>query len=304
MHVNAKDKVRICHFSDLHLPLTQTVPPWRLLGKRFLGYGNIRFRRGKTHKEEAFISLLEQMVAEKADLTVMTGDLTNLALEFEFSNVKRMFREAGLRPETTLVIPGNHDRYTLGSDLGCVFEKEMALWLPEGFSRKSGFPLIKKLGPVMIGAMDTAVSRQGIRDAGRVAGDQLERLVYVLEQEQAENYWPVIVMHHPPFRRSEGGFRDFMSGLVDWDKFVRAMGGRKATVLHGHMHRVSRLKIEGLDVIGVPSASNDKGDQARQLAYHVYSFERTGLKKIEIVRHWPSAPRKGRFIRTELPDEI
>ncbi|MCP4199252.1 MAG: metallophosphoesterase [Proteobacteria bacterium] len=303
---SAKDaRVRICHFSDLHLPLTQSVPPQRLVGKRLLGYGNIRFLRGKTHKPEAFVHLLEHLVGEQGDFVVMTGDVSNLALPFEFAEADRLFRDAGLRPENTLVIPGNHDRYTMGADLGEAFEKQMAPWLPHAFSRADGYPIVQKVGPIALMALDTAVWRMGIRDAGLVNSRQMERMADILNGDRMHGYWPVIAMHHPPFRRHGTFYKDFMSGLVGGDKLPRMMNGRSATVLHGHMHEFSRRRVEGLDVIGVPSASNDTGDQLRQLAYHVYTFTCRGLEKAESVRYWPDdGGGKGRFERLPIPDNV
>jgi 3',5'-cyclic AMP phosphodiesterase CpdA len=303
MHSEQDARVRICHFSDLHLPLSRSVPPQRLLGKRLLGYGNIRFLRGKTHKQEAFAHLLEHLVNEQGDFVVMTGDVSNLALPLEFAEADRLFRDAGLRPENTLVIPGNHDRYTMGADLGEAFEKHMAPWLPNAFSRADGYPIVHKVGPIALMALDTAVWRTGIRDAGLVNSKQIERMADILKGDEMHGYWPVIAMHHPPFRRQEAFYKDFMSGLAGADKLTRTMNGRPATVLHGHMHKFSRCRVEGLDVVGVPSASNDTGDQLRQLAYHVYTFTRRGLEKAESVRYWPDDDGgKGRFERLLIPD--
>jgi 3',5'-cyclic AMP phosphodiesterase CpdA len=303
MHFDQDVRVRICHFSDLHLPLTRSVPPHRLVGKRLLGYGNIRFLRGKTHKLDAFVRLLEGLVSERADFVVMTGDVTNLSLPFEFLEADRLFREAGLSPENTLVIPGNHDRYTMGADLGAAFEEHMAPWLPNGFSRGEGYPIVQTVGPIVIAALDTAVWRAGTRDAGRVAETQMERMIDLLNEDSARACWPVIAMHHPPFRRREVFYKNFMSGLVGADKLTQALSGRSATVLHGHMHALSRRRIGELDVIGVPSASNDKGDEIRQLAYHVYTFSRSGLEKAESVRYWPNEQGEdGRFERVPLPE--
>ncbi len=296
-------RVRICHFSDLHLPLSGSVLPHQLVGKRFLGYGNIRFLRGKTHKREAFVRLLGCLASEEADFVVMTGDVTNLALPFEFAEAEQLFRDAGLTPQNTLVIPGNHDRYTMGADMGAAFEQQMAHWMPDGFSRGEGYPIVRKVGPIAIVALDTAVWRVGTRDAGRVEDGQMERMIEALSSDSIRACWPVISMHHPPFRREENFYKDFMSGLVGTEKLIQALDGRSATVLHGHMHAFSRRRIGDLDVIGVPSASNDKGDEISQLAFHVYTFSRNGLEEAQSVRYWPDEHgEEGRFERIPFPE--
>jgi len=77
------------------------VPLLGLAGKRLLGWANLTFRRSGTHKLEAFEALLEHLAAEDADMVVAS-----------------LFTRYGLYSEMTLVIPGNHDRYTPGARAG------------------------------------------------------------------------------------------------------------------------------------------------------------------------------------------
>ncbi|MCP4604065.1 MAG: metallophosphoesterase [Proteobacteria bacterium] len=304
MQNDADKQIRICHFSDLHLPLDNPVHLWKLVGKRFLGWANLRFNRSKTYKLEAFIALLESLVGEKADLTVMTGDLTSLAFEFEFAKVDSIFRRAGLDDETTILVPGNHDRYAVSADLLDSFERGMARWFPKGFSRGRGYPIVQILGPVALIGLDTAVWRNPIRAAGHIGRDQIERLVKILDSKEVSGRWPVIAMHHPPFHLSRVIVRDYLSGLNGLDELISSIQNRSATILHGHLHQFSRRSKGNLDIIGVPAASNDTREEATQLAYHVYTFECTGLKRAEAVRHWPGrTDEKARFERFELPED-
>ena len=292
--------IRIGHFSDLHLPLGRAVHPRQLAGKRLLGYLNLRFNRSKTHKLDAFAVLLAELVKERPDFTIMTGDLTSLAFEFEFAAIDELFRSAGLQPETTLIIPGNHDRYALLADIRCAFERSLAAWLPEGFSRSSGYPLCRLAPPVAIFGLDTAVWRNPIRAAGHLSAEQIARLRELLESARAQALFPIIAMHHPPFHLRRTWLRDYRSGLDGGDDLLTALSNRVCTVLHGHLHAFSRRRIQNLDVIGVPAASNDASCESRQLAYHVYTFSREGLKTAEGVRYWPRRST-GQFERYALP---
>lgn len=304
MNRPTKRQIRICHFSDLHLPLPEPAPLWRLVGKRCLGYPNLKFIRGKTYRLDAFEPLLEQMAGEQADLVVMTGDLSSLAFGFEFKQIDRLFRRYGLTPDTTVVLPGNHDRYTIGADLTGAFEKGMAPWLATGFDRDGGYPISTTVGPVTVYALDTARWRNPVRAAGYIAPNQILRLLEKMESDSSGDTWPVIAMHHPPFHLAPARLRDYRNGLDGLDRFIDALKTKNATVLHGHLHKFSRRQINGLDVIGVPSASNDSGTETSQLAYHVYTFAPEGLVKAEAVRHWPrNQTPQTRFERIELPGE-
>ena len=299
-----KEQIRVCHFSDLHLPLSDRIRLNRLVGKRCLGYVNLRFLRGQKYKLAPFVTMLQEIAREQVDLVIMTGDLTSLALDMEFEQAGRILLDAGLQPEKTIIVPGNHDRYTFGADLSCAFEKGMERWLSPGFVRAQDYPIIQKVGPVVVAALDTAVWRNPIRSAGYIGPDQIERLVSALDRDELRGCWPVIAMHHPPFRLRQARLRDFKDGLDGLEALLRALDHRRATILHGHLHRLSRRHKAGLEVIGVPSASHDAGNESGQMAYHIYTFGRGGLLHAEAVRHWPSGTNdKPLFERMELPEE-
>jgi len=76
--------VRIAHFSDLHVLSLAGVPPTRFLNKRFTGYLNLRLKRHHVHKTAYVRAIAREVKQAKIDHVVVTGDLTNLALEPEF----------------------------------------------------------------------------------------------------------------------------------------------------------------------------------------------------------------------------
>ncbi len=295
--------IRIGHFSDLHLLPERTVPPWTLLGKRALGFANLTLNRGRTHKKEHLHELLGRVVAEACDLVIVTGDFTSLALGFEFENIDGLFRENGLSPQNTVIIPGNHDRYTFLADKLDAFEAGMAAWMPASFHRATGYPMVRDIGPVRLMALDTAVWRNPVRAAGRIDAVQLERLRTALEG--CGERWPFIALHHPPFHRGNATLRHYRTGLDNYKDFLEVVGDRAATVVHGHLHVCSRRRIGSMDVIGVPSASNNTGDPTTQLAYFVYTLNERGLEAAEVVRIWPDqTDPEAKSERRGLPEEM
>ena len=296
-------RVKICHFSDLHLVPGQPVSWWALINKRALGYANLRFNRGKTHRPENLSILLESVVKERADWVVVTGDFTSLALDFEFDTIHRLFKEAGLSPENTVIIPGNHDRYTIRADLSSAFEKGLGEWIPDGFSKKSGYPIVIDADPVCLIGMDTAVWQNPVSAAGAISRPQLARLKHALSPMQLNGRWPVIAMHHPPFHRGNRQLMHYRTGLKGYSRFIDAVT-TQATVLHGHMHVFSRIRTEYLDIIGVSSASNDTGKEETQLAYHTYVFDNSGMVSAECNRFWPVGGGDFRTERTPIPTAV
>ena len=299
---SSKNRIVICHFSDLHLVPDRPIDWSRLLSKRALGFANLKFNRGRTHKEEFLMRLMAEVAKENADCTLVTGDFTSLALDFEFEKISRMFRLAGLKPERTMVLPGNHDRYTRAADTRRAFERGMSDWLPEGFATRGQYPLVRHLGNVCLIGMDTAVWRGPVRAAGEVDTASVSRMGAILNSPENRSQMHVIAMHHPPFRRSDGVLKDFRTGLVGWKRMLRVIPGN-ALILHGHTHVASRRRDGRFDIVGVPSASNNTGNDATQLAYNKYSIEADGAYVVEAVRFRPTADgREIRSERTVMPD--
>ncbi len=300
----ASEKIStIAHVSDLHLPLSGTVPVGKLLGKRALGYANLRLFRS-SHQIEHLASLLQGLKAEDPDLVVVTGDLSSLSLASEFARLDRLFEAAGLRPKSTLVLPGNHDRYTPGADRSGAFEHGMRRWLPEGFRRENGYPIVLRVGPVTVVGLDTAIWRGAYRAAGHIERSQHQRLGKLLRRMPAGDPL-VIAMHHPPYRLRGPLLHHHRAGLAGYDRLLDTLASRPAVVLYGHMHRFDRRRIGNADVIGVSSASSDTGERATQLAFHLYRFDATGLIQAQVVHHWPNAhDPKMRWERTDLPVDV
>lgn len=294
--------IKIAHLSDLHLPLPGPVAALALANKRILGWTNLRLLRSGTHRIEPFKFLLSQVVELEADLVLISGDLANLALPAEYEQIDQLLTQSGLKPDNTLLLPGNHDRYTPQADRSGAFETGMARWLPAGFDRAEGWPLTRDLGPVQIIGLDTAVWRGPIRAAGRLAGPQLQRLKRVLDESQSGRHHRIIALHHAPFALNGVLNRDYRSGLAGRKLLMSLLGTRPTTLLHGHLHRLGRRRLGPHEAIGVPSASNVTGHRESQLACHLLSFDAQGLVRAEALRIWPDRGRDS-VERVELPKE-
>jgi 3',5'-cyclic AMP phosphodiesterase CpdA len=277
------------------------VRAYQLANKRALGWLNLRVRRAKTHRLDVLEGLLAGLSEERADLHVVTGDLTSLALPDEMADARALLDRFGLTPDNTVLVPGNHDRYTIAADLSSAFERCFREFTGEPRGRERPYPIFRAVGPVALAALDTAVWRGPIRAAGRIDAGQVDRLVALLDGEGAAGRWPIIAMHHPPFELEGELLRQYRVGLEGRELLDRALAGRTGTILHGHIHELSRRRLGGFDVIGAPSASNDAGDAARQAAYNVYAFDRAGLLDGTIVRYTPDGRGGGKREKLPLP---
>ncbi len=272
--INSNQSVKICHISDFHLPLEDVIPIHKLLSKRVMGYANLKLLRSKTHIKEPFLKLLEQISKEKPDLLVATGDLVNLALDAEYKLIADIFDQFGFTKENLMLVPGNHDRYTPGSQYKAYFEKAFSKWLDCDGSPPC-YPYVKKFDNVAVIGLDTAVWRGPVSAAGRINKKQLEKLEQILTEE-CENRQPVIAMHHPPCKLLGSHFKHSLSGLYGYRKILDLLKDKNALVLHGHIHIRTNFFTNDTHIVGVPSASNDHESSHKKMSFHTFNFDKNG----------------------------
>lgn len=117
---SAASSLRVVHATDIHC----LIPPhWRQVlsaPKRIVGVTNLYLlRRAERFSLEVQRQLVREIVAQRPDVVILSGDLTNLALAEEFALAREVLHplldNGGAFP--TFIVPGNHDAYTAESVL-------------------------------------------------------------------------------------------------------------------------------------------------------------------------------------------
>ena len=302
---------RIAHVSDPHV-LTRTAAQWRsiVFNKRLTGYANLVLRRGRVHRRDYLLSVLAA-AAEQSDHLVVTGDITNLSLEHEYEEARRLLREVAWRTEVT-VVPGNHDIYLpsiprnrrfahhfgefMASDL-----PELARDLPAG-----SFPFVKLRGAVAFIGLSSAVPRPPFVAAGYLGRAQMEALELILAHPAVRVRTPVILIHHPPFdmRPRLVQMRD---GLVDAAALWATLGALgHAVVLFGHLHvrrrytlRTASGTVQGICAAG---AALDHQNAVMRAGFNRYVIDdSSGLESVE---GWVVDPDGGGFEKRPLEEVV
>jgi len=299
--------MRIAHLSDLHLLDLDGAVPFRLLNKRLTGYANLRLRRNHKHKPEPVRAAARLLRELDVDHVVITGDVSNLALEREFDRVRDLIQvELGLAPERVSLVPGNHDVYTSGSvrarRFQQWFEPYMKSDLPE-ITGDHGYPFVHLRGPVAIIGLSTAVARPPFVASGELGRAQLDRLASVVAHPSVRDRTIVVLQHHP-IHNPASGARTLLEGLIDADAERRILGkAARGLVLHGHLHRrVNRplLTANGvLHAVGATSASMLHEDRDRMAGFNLYEIGPTGA--VDKVRAQRFVPDSGTFVDTPVP---
>jgi 3',5'-cyclic AMP phosphodiesterase CpdA len=232
-------------------------------------------------------ALAREIERSSVDHVVITGDVTNLALEQEFEAVLAMLDEhLRIDPHHVTVVPGNHDLYTRGAQrsrrFSTYFEKYLRSDLPE-FAVDVGvglFPIVKLRGPAAFIGLSSAVPQPPLVAAGKVGRAQLEALDRVLEHPEVKKRTPILALHHPA-HNPPSRLKAMMEGLHDATALLKRLDHLpRGLLLHGHLHtRLHRrhgTRHGHIDAIGATSASLHHELPAKMAGFNVYSLDQEG----------------------------
>lgn len=286
--------MRIAHLSDLHLLSLEGAVPYRLFNKRITGYMNLRFHRKSVHKPFAVRAAAREIQRLGIDHVVITGDVSNLALENEFELVRRFLADdLGLPPERVSLVPGNHDAYTGGAHRSRRFATTFGAYLrsdlPDFTVPGEAFPFVHLRGPAAIIGVSTAVPRPPLVASGAIGGPQLRALERILAHPEVTSRTAVILQHHP-IHNPRSLAKSALEGLWDAPAEARLLGRlRRGLVLHGHLHRRIHRKLKTdhghLDAVGATSASLLHESDERMAGFNVYEVDAGDGRVREIGSH-------------------
>jgi 3',5'-cyclic AMP phosphodiesterase CpdA len=276
--------MRIAHFSDLHVLALEGVGAHRFLNKRITGYANLRFKRKHNHHARHVRAVAREIARAKVDHVVVTGDLTNLALETEFEAVRKLIEEElAIDPAHVSVVPGNHDLYTYGALSSKRFTRYFAPYIVSDLPDLATdiglghFPFVRLRGPAAIIGLSSAVPQPPLVAAGKLGSKQLTALGRVLAHPEVKKRTPVVLLHHPA-HNPLSKVKTLLEGLHDatllWSTVKDVAEG---LVLHGHLHRRIHQTLPTergrLHAIGATSASLEHEDEARMAGFNLYEID-------------------------------
>ncbi len=280
--------LRFLHCSDIHLLSLRGVGPHQFLNKRFVGGANLLLRRAKQHEEALFDRLLEHARTEAVDRLVITGDLSNLALDQEFAHIAAKLEGAGM-PVT--VIPGNHDAYTRGAQRRRGFERTFGAYMRGAQASPDDldyYPFVQRFGQIALIGVSTAHASLPLYAVGAVGESQLTRLDTILRELGEAEMTRVVLIHHPVIQGEAKPRHD----LTDLGAFGAVIAARGAElILHGHEHRMIEGILPGpggtVPVHGVSSATNLSVQAGREAAFSIYEVGGSGIDRA--VFRWDGA---------------
>lgn len=264
--------MRIVLFGDIHL-YRLWLTPWQLASKRILGQSNLILNRLKTFRHDLLAGMLDQAIGLEPDMLLLSGDVTTTSLKKEFADVA-----AALKPLTdrvpTVLVPGNHDRYTFSASRTRLIDKMLHELVP------AAFPHTQELTDRWrLLALDGAVPRV-YNARGRLGAFQFEQAKASIESLD-ETQGLVVLCHYPCALPSHIHEHE-SHALEERDALRAALENCRGRVvyLHGHIHHP--WHHEPGDGSGVPFTCIDAGSPCMTD---------------------PDHPRGQGFFEIELPDD-
>jgi 3',5'-cyclic AMP phosphodiesterase CpdA len=263
----------LAHISDVHLGPLPNLTVLELLSKRITGYVNWRRNRGKQLFGNTLERLLEEIVKTEPSHLAITGDLVNLALNFEM-DAAAQWLHAFNRPHDVSVVPGNHDAYVPGA-----LDTAVRLWKPwmSGDAPQEdgqNFPFLRVRDNVAIIGVSTATATPPFMASGFFGPNQARRFERILKETGERGLFRVVMIHHPPIRGAASNYKR-MIGIRRFHAALHMDGAE--LVLHGHTHLNTTNWIDGktgrVPVVGIASGSQSFGGHKPPAAYNLFQIE-------------------------------
>jgi 3',5'-cyclic AMP phosphodiesterase CpdA len=268
----------IAQLTDVHLGPIRGFTPRHWSLKRLAGYLNWQRNRRNAYQRAVLDRLVADLRQHAPDHIVVTGDLANIGLPGELMHGLDWLRSIG-EPHAVSVIPGNHDIYGRlrrdpGTDRWAAYMASCAEGA-EWTGGHAGFPYVRRLGPVALIGVNSAVVTPPMMAWGEVGAAQRERLGRLLDKLGKAQLFRLVLIHHPPLPGQAKPARA-LCDATDLERVLTRHGAE--LVIHGHNHLNSlawRQSASGpLPVVGAPSASLGRLHKHEPLArYNLYRIE-------------------------------
>ncbi len=265
----------LAHISDIHLaPIPR--PSFRdLASKRITGWINWQLSRARVMRRDTLSALVTHLKGHRPDMTAVTGDLVNLALDEETARAANWLSALG-NPESVCAIPGNHDAY-VGGALPVALSAYGPYMTGETLD-DNPFPYVRRFGQVALVGLSSAVATPPFVAAGKLGSEQIARCARLLKLLGDAGYFRAVMIHHPPH---EEFARSRRLGLWDAPDFRSVLQEHGAElILHGHTHLSSINSVPGpgaeIPVVGVAAASSAPEGHDAPGRYNLFRIERVG----------------------------
>lgn len=234
---------------------------------------------GKPYRPHAADALVRAVEAERPDVVVVAGDLTQRAKAREYRAAAGLLARLGERP--VVVTPGNHD-----VPLYRVWERLVAPYRNWRRYIASELDSVLELPGAKVVALNSSAPRRAIV-GGRLDASQIERARTAFAAAGPEQVRIVVVHHHFVPTDDGSGGRPLPGAQDHLEAFSRM---DVDLVLGGHVHQ-TRVLAPGDPRTGVPfpvvscGTTTSRRGRGSEVDLNTFNLIRIGREDIRIVPH-------------------
>lgn len=221
--------MRLALIGDIHLFQTR-VHPSRLVGKRLLGHTNLMINRRFRFNHRVLAPLIERVGSLGFDAVLLSGDVTTTSLEDEFQDVATYLGPLAEKLPT-VIVPGNHDKYTFRSVRKRRMDTHMTGILPEVF------PHVRRLTDSwQLLGLDSA-EPQLFWSRGGLGYEQMNAVTEFIESLSKDD--ALVVLCHYPAKLPFGIPHSWGHALAEAKPLHDLLTDCPARIVfaHGHIHK-------------------------------------------------------------------
>ena len=303
-------ELHFVHLSDPHLtqlPLSwdqvQSGPDLKKASdpnklKRRLSHLSWQRKRRFEHRRDVLDVLITHIRKTPPEQIILSGDLTHIGLEQEFSEAADWLR-ALASPQDLALVPGNHDATARDSRR---FQRDHWAAYLRGDAGSDDWPSLRVRGGIAFIGLDSAVVTPALLATGKIGEAQRQRLDQLLRDCHEQRLFRVVYLHHCP-----------LPGVDKWRKRLVDAAALKQTlvdagvelVLHGHGHRYHQhdltTRTGRATVIAAPSASARGLYGKDTAAYNAFALRThaDGVRELALMRWRLNAAATGLTVLAE-----
>lgn len=231
----------IAHISDPHILHGLTSLRYLRNLKQILGLFNWYLKRRKIHQRHKLENTVKEILAKKANVVIVTGDICQLAFAndyLEFARIMQPLKEAGI---PVIILQGNHDHYVKSVKSKKAFHKLKIELLCQKVAVEND---VYSIQDVDFLAIDGAVPTPPFQCWGLVSEEQLANLRNDFSELDSKK--TRVAFGHFPLLNSKNLPLPKGMALQNADKILEILQEHKVKAyLCGHIHKAFESTLPG-----------------------------------------------------------
>lgn len=283
--------MRIGHISDLHILALDGPAPSEFFNKRIVGGLNLLLNRSGSHSVDVVKQALRRLDDLEVDHIVISGDLTNLALDSEFAAAAELVHTVNDAPQRVSVVPGNHDYYTPGAEKNGRFEHHFEPFLHSDlpqYQSSNGYPFCHLRGDVAFVGLNSGIATAWFLSNGEVGREELRHADRLLADPAVQSRFKVVIVHHPLLPDQNHAIQ-WTRRMRNDEEVLELIRQRDVDlVVHGHTHYFSTFQLPKLGSPGTTyiceagcTSVSGGGDPRLAGKFNIYTIDDKRLTEIE-----------------------